>query len=206
METIEVISTDKATVFIQVNPQADQDSTIFVDGQKATSHNAALKVFFKAQPKALGTVQIMIGVVIFFLGFLLTISYPDIVISGIIYCGSFIYIIAGSLSVAAQNKINLCVVKAFLVMNVISAITAGLTIILLSIVLIISVGHPRLYPEVDIKGEGDAIALCLSLRSQALVSYKLEKIFKTSSISYRVWRYDTAASPRASGSGQEQRL
>lgn len=61
METIEVISTDKATVVIQVNPQADQDSTIFVDGQKATSHNTALKVFLKAQPKALGVMYLMMN-------------------------------------------------------------------------------------------------------------------------------------------------
>ncbi|XP_067266315.1 membrane-spanning 4-domains subfamily A member 4D-like [Chanodichthys erythropterus] len=151
METIEVISTDRATVFIQMNPQADQDSTIFVDGQKATSHNAALKVFFKVQPKALGTVQIMIGVVIFFLGILFTIDYPNIVIiSGITYWGSFIYISAGSLSVAAQNKLNLCLVKASLIMNVISAITAGIAILLLSIELIASiasVGDPWFYPE-----------------------------------------------------------
>ncbi|KAK9969955.1 hypothetical protein ABG768_028096, partial [Culter alburnus] len=149
METIEVISTDKATVFIQVNPQADQDSTIFVDGQKATSHNTAFKVFFKAQPKALGTVQIMIGVMIFFIGILFTIDYPNIVVfSGITYWGSFIYISAGSLSVAAQNKLNLCVVKASHVMNVISAITAGLTSFLLSIELIALIAmHPWVYPE-----------------------------------------------------------
>lgn len=61
IETIEVISTDKATVAIQVNPQADQDSTIFVDGQKATSHNTAFKVFFKAQPKALGVMYLMMN-------------------------------------------------------------------------------------------------------------------------------------------------
>ncbi|XP_067266322.1 membrane-spanning 4-domains subfamily A member 12-like [Chanodichthys erythropterus] len=147
METINVISTEKATVFIQVNPQTDQDSTIFVDGQRATSHNAAFKVFFKVQPKALGIVQIMIGVMIFFLGILFTIIYPAIVVFfGITYWGSFIYISAGSLSVAAQNKINLCLVKASLVMNVISAITAGLAILLLSIPIIISVGDP-LYSE-----------------------------------------------------------
>ncbi|XP_048048335.1 membrane-spanning 4-domains subfamily A member 15-like [Megalobrama amblycephala] len=146
METIEVISTD-TTAVIQVNPQAHQDSTIFVDGQKATSHNAALKVFFKAQPKALGTVQILIGVMIFFIGFLLTIIYPNIVIiSGITYWGSFIYISAGSLSVAAQNKLNLCLVKASRVMNVISAITAGLTIFLMSVEITALVGDP-LYPE-----------------------------------------------------------
>ncbi|XP_077091363.1 membrane-spanning 4-domains subfamily A member 4A-like [Siphateles boraxobius] len=151
METIEVISTDKATVVIQVNPQAEQDSVIFVDGQqtRGTSHNAALKGFFKAQPKALGIVQIMIGVIIFFLGVLLTINYPAILVySGITYWGSIIYISAGSLNVAAQNKLHPCVVKASLGMNVFSAITAGFAILLMSIELrVISMWNPSLHAE-----------------------------------------------------------
>lgn len=63
MENIEVISADKATVVIQVNPQADQDSTIFVDGQevRGTGHNTALKVFFKNQPKAFGVMNLMMN-------------------------------------------------------------------------------------------------------------------------------------------------
>lgn len=42
METREVISTDKATVVIQINPQAN-NSVIYVDGQETMKHNAALK-------------------------------------------------------------------------------------------------------------------------------------------------------------------
>ncbi|XP_051762065.1 membrane-spanning 4-domains subfamily A member 4A-like [Ctenopharyngodon idella] len=142
METSRVISTDKATVVIQINPQAAQNAVICDDGQEARGahHNMALKGFFKAQPKALGTVQIMIGVVIFLFGIVRTSNinnnylYPAIsVISGITYWGSFIYISAGSLSVAAQNKLDLCVVKASLIMNVIGAITAGIAILLMGI-------------------------------------------------------------------------
>ncbi|XP_067266320.1 membrane-spanning 4-domains subfamily A member 12-like [Chanodichthys erythropterus] len=141
METSRVISTDKATVVIQINPQATQNAVICDDGQEARGeyHNTALKGFFKAQPKALGAVQIMIGVVIFLFGIVRTSNiynyhYPAIsVISGITYWGSFIYISAGSLSVAAQNKLHLCVVKASLIMNVISAITAGIAILLMGI-------------------------------------------------------------------------
>ncbi len=49
METSKVISTDKATVIIQVNPHVAEDSVIFVDGQEArrTKHNT-LTEFFKA--------------------------------------------------------------------------------------------------------------------------------------------------------------
>ncbi|XP_051761836.1 membrane-spanning 4-domains subfamily A member 4A-like [Ctenopharyngodon idella] len=142
METSQVISTDQATVVIQVNPQVAQNAVICDDGQEARGehHNTALKGFFKAQPKALGTVQIMIGVVIFLFGIVRTSNinnnyhYPAIsVISGITYWGSFIYISAGSLSVAAQNKLDLCVVKASLIMNVIGAITAGIAILLMGI-------------------------------------------------------------------------
>ncbi|XP_016358302.1 membrane-spanning 4-domains subfamily A member 12-like [Sinocyclocheilus anshuiensis] len=137
METSEVISTDKATVVIQINPQEAKDGVVFVDGQQArgVSHNSALKGFFKAQPKALGAVQIMIGVMVFLLGIVLTANFPIFstfsVASGITFWGSFIYISAGSLSVEAQNKLHPCVLKASLGMNVISAITAGISIILM---------------------------------------------------------------------------
>ncbi|XP_058632812.1 membrane-spanning 4-domains subfamily A member 4A-like isoform X2 [Onychostoma macrolepis] len=77
----------------------------------------------------------MIGVVVFLLGIVRTANFLEIgiisVISGISFWGSFIYISAGSLSVAAQNKLHPCVVKASLGMNVISAITAGISIILI---------------------------------------------------------------------------
>ncbi|KAL1275060.1 hypothetical protein QQF64_027874 [Cirrhinus molitorella] len=135
MESSKVMSSDKATVIIQVNPQVAQDTVICDDGQQVRGayHNTALQGFFKAQPKALGTVQIMIGVMVFILGIVLTANdarYVDFsVYSGITYWGSVIYISTGSLSVAAQNKLNPCVVKASLGMNVISAITAGISIV-----------------------------------------------------------------------------
>lgn len=102
-------------------------------------YNTALTECFKEQPKALGAVQIVTGVMVFLCGFVRTtiLHYnyytATSFISGITYWGSFIYISAGSLSVAAQNKLHLGVVKASLIMNVISAITAGLAILLLSI-------------------------------------------------------------------------
>uniref|UniRef100_A0A8C1YUE9 Membrane-spanning 4-domains, subfamily A, member 17c.2 n=1 Tax=Cyprinus carpio TaxID=7962 RepID=A0A8C1YUE9_CYPCA len=115
MENSKFMSNDKATVIIQVNPQVKQHNVIHDDEQQARGayHNTALKGFFKAQPKALGTVQIMTGVVIFLFGIVntaISTFHPSILIfSGITYWGSLIYIIAGSLSVAAQNKLHLCV-------------------------------------------------------------------------------------------------
>ncbi|XP_051981697.1 membrane-spanning 4-domains subfamily A member 4A-like isoform X2 [Xyrauchen texanus] len=92
-----VISTDNATVVIQINPQVAQASAISDDGQDEINQNTILKGFLKVQPKSLG------------------------------------YISAGSLSVAAENKLHQCLVKASLGMNVFSAITAGIDIIIMSI-------------------------------------------------------------------------
>ncbi len=61
METSKVISTDKATIVIQINPQEAKDGAVFVDGQEArgVSHNTGLKRFFKAEPKALGVMHLI---------------------------------------------------------------------------------------------------------------------------------------------------
>ncbi|XP_016348829.1 membrane-spanning 4-domains subfamily A member 12-like [Sinocyclocheilus anshuiensis] len=154
MESSEVISTDKTTVVIDVNPWMTQDTIIFVDGHEAggKNHNTVLKGFFKAQSKALGTVQIMIGAMVFILGIVLTTNvynYSAILdCSGITYWGSLIYISAGSLSVDAQNKRHPYVVKDFLGMNVFSAVTAGIAILLMGIQLaLISMDDPGLYVE-----------------------------------------------------------
>ncbi|XP_027034879.2 membrane-spanning 4-domains subfamily A member 4A-like isoform X2 [Tachysurus fulvidraco] len=89
--------------------------------------------FLKGEPKALGTVQIMIGNLTFLLGiFLTSLTVTPMVISGITLWGSLVFIISGALSVATAKKHNPCMVKASLGMNVFSAVVAGVFIILLS--------------------------------------------------------------------------
>ncbi|KAL7825852.1 hypothetical protein SRHO_G00335900 [Serrasalmus rhombeus] len=85
--------------------------------------------FLKGEPKALGTVQIMIGLFTILSAFVVIRS--AFVGSGISFWGALIYISTGSLTVAAEKKLNPCLVKASLGMNVISAVTAGIAIFIL---------------------------------------------------------------------------
>ncbi|KAL6455688.1 hypothetical protein MHYP_G00355390 [Metynnis hypsauchen] len=86
--------------------------------------------FLKGEPKALGTVQIMIGVFTILSAFV--VIRTVFVISGISFWGALIYIITGSVTVSAEKNLNPCLVKASLGMNVISAVTAGIAVFILS--------------------------------------------------------------------------
>ncbi|XP_076871955.1 membrane-spanning 4-domains subfamily A member 8-like [Brachyhypopomus gauderio] len=93
-----------------------------------------LQKFLKAEPKALGTVQIIIGIMTIFFGIVLLVNTGTISSHiGVIFWGSLCYIIAGSLTVVASNKLNRCEVKASMVLNVFSTICAGIAIITFSL-------------------------------------------------------------------------
>ncbi|XP_072539497.1 membrane-spanning 4-domains subfamily A member 4A-like [Salminus brasiliensis] len=94
--------------------------------------SGVLGKFLKGEPKALGTVEIMIGVFVILSGIALTHDVFAFVHSGIAFWGALIHISAGSLAVAAGNKLHPCVVKGSLGMNVVSSVIAAITIIILS--------------------------------------------------------------------------
>ncbi|XP_046894031.1 membrane-spanning 4-domains subfamily A member 4A-like isoform X2 [Hypomesus transpacificus] len=71
------------------------------------------------------TVQIMFGAMAFLFGIVMTFGELSLgVLSGIFVWGSIIYIIAGSLTIAAEKSLNKCLVKASLGMNIVATVTA----------------------------------------------------------------------------------
>ncbi|XP_047670080.1 membrane-spanning 4-domains subfamily A member 4A-like [Tachysurus fulvidraco] len=97
----------------------------------ARSRLFQLAAFLKGKPKALGTVQIIIGSLTFLLGIVLTsLVVTPMVVSGITLCGSLVFVSCGALSIAIAKRNNPCMVKASLEMNMFSAVVAGVFIIL----------------------------------------------------------------------------
>ncbi|XP_060774616.1 membrane-spanning 4-domains subfamily A member 4A-like [Neoarius graeffei] len=124
------------TIVTQVLPSSTAPTTA---GQNPCQTISPLQKFLKGEPKALGTVQIMVGVLTILFGIVLAIFPSSIsVFSGVVFWGSLFHISAGSLAVAANNKLNCCVVKATMVVNILSTIVAGIAIIILSIDLVIA--------------------------------------------------------------------
>uniref|UniRef100_A0A4W4FLC0 Membrane-spanning 4-domains subfamily A member 4A-like n=1 Tax=Electrophorus electricus TaxID=8005 RepID=A0A4W4FLC0_ELEEL len=79
------------------------------------------------------TIQIMIGLMTILFGIVIVHHFTFILYTGITFWGSLFYIVSGSLTVAASNKPHRCVVISSLVLNVISAVSAGIAVTLFSL-------------------------------------------------------------------------
>ncbi|XP_053353798.1 membrane-spanning 4-domains subfamily A member 4A-like [Clarias gariepinus] len=118
------------TIVTQVVPST---TVSVVAEQNLSQIQSPLKKFLKGEPKALGVVQIMIALLTILFGIVMMFpAQTASVFSGVVFWGSLIHISAGSLAVSASNKLNVCKVKAALVLNIFSTIAAGITVIMLS--------------------------------------------------------------------------
>ncbi|KAM9309168.1 membrane-spanning 4-domains subfamily A member 15-like [Pholidichthys leucotaenia] len=99
----------------------------------APQTGAGRKQFLHRRPEAIGTVQIMIGIVVFIFG-MVWIPYPGVgAFSGIFVWGAAFFITSGSLTVATGKSLNWCLINTALGFNVLAAITGGIGTIIYSL-------------------------------------------------------------------------
>ncbi|XP_048355610.1 membrane-spanning 4-domains subfamily A member 4A-like isoform X3 [Sphaerodactylus townsendi] len=102
---------------------------------------------YRGEPMALGITQILIGILEISFGLVIALAEStrsshdrgEHIITP--YWMGILYIISGSLSVAAAKDPRVPLVKGVLAMNVVSSVAAGIAIVILSI----SIAHPRYY-------------------------------------------------------------
>ncbi|CAM4565399.1 unnamed protein product [Lepidochelys olivacea] len=127
-----------------------------------------MEIFLKAQPKTLGAIQILIGLIHIGFGGVSTIFIKYIAVSGIVgypFCEGIFFIISGSLSVVAENRGNICLVKSSRGMNNTSAIFSSIGIILFLTELILNTSHDHKDEEYRWLSAGKGITGMLLLLS-----------------------------------------
>ncbi|XP_041635818.1 membrane-spanning 4-domains subfamily A member 12-like [Cheilinus undulatus] len=89
--------------------------------------------FIQAYPLAVGTVQIMIGVLVLLSGIVMIIQEDTLgAFSGFFVWGVGFYITSGALTVAAGKSLSRCLVNTALGFNVVSSVAAVIAIVLYS--------------------------------------------------------------------------
>ncbi|XP_075135966.1 membrane-spanning 4-domains subfamily A member 4A-like isoform X2 [Leptodactylus fuscus] len=125
-------------VIYQVNPQTEQRN----GPEQESCHTPAslpkpIATFYSGEPELLGTTQIFTGILLLSFGLLMTIVFTAttyhfglVIVTGVPLWSGILFIISGSLSVAASVKPTVGKIKSSLAMNVVGAVTAGFGIIL----------------------------------------------------------------------------
>ncbi|XP_030077090.1 membrane-spanning 4-domains subfamily A member 8 [Microcaecilia unicolor] len=115
-----------------------------------------IKTFKKGQPIALGTIQILLGLVHIFFGIIVTVAATKPVLSvssGVYFWTGILFFFSGSLSVAAEKRENIVLVKASLGSNLLSLV-AGLVAVIIFAVTITEIGQACV-SHVDKEQDGD---------------------------------------------------
>ncbi|XP_049335603.1 membrane-spanning 4-domains subfamily A member 4A [Astyanax mexicanus] len=110
--------------------------------EAGASTKGLFRQLLKGDPKALGVVQIMIGIITFMLGIVSALFFESVSrVTGVMFWGAVFYMVSGGLSVGASKKAHGCLVKGSLVMNVFSAVAAGISIVVLAIDIAIGLSY-----------------------------------------------------------------
>ncbi|XP_067898847.1 membrane-spanning 4-domains subfamily A member 4A-like [Heterodontus francisci] len=131
------------TTFTSPATQASNRNTtpIELDSRQFQQIPRHIQKFLKGEHKALGVVQIMLGIIQVTFGFALYYINPTIGFIGTPWWTGALYITSGALSVSVAKRPKKSLVVGGLVMNILSTIAAGLGILLYSVFLLI---HPWL--------------------------------------------------------------
>ncbi|KAG7494200.1 membrane-spanning 4-domains subfamily A member 4A-like [Solea senegalensis] len=99
-----------------------------------TQQLVGVQKFIKGRPQALGTIQIIIGLMILLFGIAMTPEADTLgIYSGIFVWGAAFYITAGSLTVAAGRRPSRCLVNCAMAFSIVAVVTAVTATILYSL-------------------------------------------------------------------------
>nr|XP_056703265.1 membrane-spanning 4-domains subfamily A member 4A-like [Euleptes europaea] len=124
----------------------------FSSSNGAPSASRSLKKFYRGEPMALGITQLFIGILEIAFGLVISLvssqNFIYILLQTPHWTG-ILYIISGSLSVAAARKPRMPLVKGSLAMNIVSAVAAGIGMVISSISMTFQRPPGRYYSSCD---------------------------------------------------------
>ncbi|XP_028647808.1 membrane-spanning 4-domains subfamily A member 4A-like [Erpetoichthys calabaricus] len=125
------------TVIVPMATKATQDYTTYPSATASHGSDSITKVqlpqvlnkFRKGEPCILGILQLTSAIVNILFGVIMAMYLDALTFTGIPFWTGILYIISGSLSIAADKKPKTSLMNAMLTMNIISSIAAGIGII-----------------------------------------------------------------------------